>query len=285
MRTLLPYITSGIATGTIYALAALGVAIVYKGSGVLNFAHGSIATVGVLVFARLSGDVPVLVAVLVGVLAGVLLGIASDILVFRPLKSESEATKVMASVALLSLLQAIILPLFEGRFLQLFPTRVIRAGGFFIGIDQLLVILITVALTIALAGFFGRSSWGIAIRAVADDPASTALLGVAPAQVSAVAWGLGGGLAALSGILLAPFLSQDPILLTLIVTHAMAAVVVGALANLPMIFAGALGLGLVESVGSKWVSVPGYADVVPLVVILGTLTVLARRTSRSWRPA
>lgn len=285
MRTLLPYITSGLATGTIYALAALGVAIVYKGSGVLNFAHGSIATVGVLVFARLSGDVPVGVAVLVGVLAGVLLGIASDILVFRPLHAESEATKVMASVALLSLLQALILPLFEGRFLRLFPTTVIRAGGFFIGVDQLLVILITVVLTIALVAFFRGNSWGIAIRAVADDPASTALLGVAPARVSAVAWGLGGGLAALSGILLAPFVSQDPILLTLIVIHAMAAVVVGALESLPLIVAGALGLGLVESVGSRWVTVPGYTDVVPLVVILGTLVILARRRSGSWRPA
>lgn len=285
MRTLLPYITSGLATGTIYALAALGVAIVYKGSGVLNFAHGSIATVGVLVFARLSGDVPVGVAMLGGVLAGVLLGIASDILVFRPLHAESEATKVMASVALLSLLQALILPLFEGRFLRLFPTTVIRAGGFFIGVDQLLVILITVVLTIALVAFFRGNSWGIAIRAVADDPASTALLGVAPARVSAVAWGLGGGLAALSGILLAPFVSQDPILLTLIVIHAMAAVVVGALESLPLIVAGALGLGLVESVGSRWVTVPGYTDVVPLVVILGTLVILARRRSGSWRPA
>jgi branched-subunit amino acid ABC-type transport system permease component len=283
VRELLPYVTSGLATGTIYALAALGVAIVYKGSGVLNFAHGSFATVGVLVFARLSGDVPVGVAVLIGVLAGVLLGIASDILVFRPLQAEGEATKVMASVALLAFLQAVILPLFEGRFLRLFPTTAIRAGGFFIGVDQLSVIMITIVLTVALAAFFGRNSWGIAIRAVADDPASTALLGVAPAWVSAVAWGLGGGLAALSGILLAPFVYQDPILLTLIVIHAMAAVVVGALSSLPIIFAGAVGLGLLESVGSKWVTVPGYTDVVPLVLILGALVVLTRRRSGSWR--
>jgi branched-subunit amino acid ABC-type transport system permease component len=285
VRTWLPYITSGLATGTIYALAALGVAIVYKGSRVLNFAHGSVATAGVLVFSRMVDTVPVGLAVVIGVLAGAILGVASDVLVFRPLAGEREATKVMASVALLSLLQALIVPLFEGRFLRLFPTRVLRAGGLFIGVDQLLVIVITVGLTLLLALFFRGNSWGIAIRAVADDPRSTALLGVAPTMVSAMAWALGGALAALSGILLAPFLSQDPILLTLIVIHAMAAVVVGALESLPVIFTAAIGLGLVESLGSRWVTVAGYSDVVPLIAILGTLVLMARRKGIAWRPA
>ncbi|HKY48071.1 MAG TPA: branched-chain amino acid ABC transporter permease [Acidimicrobiia bacterium] len=282
---MVPYITSGLVTGTIYALAALGVAIVYKGSRVLNFAHGSIATAGVLVFSKLFDRIPVGLAVLVGVATGVILGVLSDLVVFRPLSRSREATKVMASVALLALLQAIILPRFEGRFLHLFPTTVLRAGGFSIGIDQIMVITLTVGLTLLLGLFFRANSWGIAIRAVADDARSTALVGVAPSMVSAVAWGLGGGLAALSGILLAPFVYQDPILLTLIVIHAMAAVVIGVLESLPVIFAGAIALGLVESLGTRWITVPGYNDVVPLVAILLTLVFLAQRKRTSWRPA
>ena len=111
--------------------------------------------------------------------------------------------------------------------------------------------LTMIAVAALVAGFlrllFTRTQIGIAMRAVVDDPELAALTGADPDRVRAVSWALGASLAGLAGILLAPLISLDIILLTLLVINGYAAAMVGRLRSLPWTFAGGLMLGLAET--------------------------------------
>src|SRR5204863_3467079 len=112
---------------------------------------------------------------------------------------------------------------------------------------QLTRMSVAVLVAVFLRLFLFRTRIGTAMRAVVDDPELAALNGAAPERVAAVSWALGASLAGLAGILLAPLVSLDIILLTLLVINGYAAAMVGRLKSLPWTFAGGLALGLAES--------------------------------------
>jgi branched-subunit amino acid ABC-type transport system permease component len=97
----------GLGTGAIYALSALGVVLVYRGSGVINFAHGAIGMVGVLVFVRLQEVVGWPLAALVGLIASAAVGALVQILVMRPLRNSTMLMRVIATLAVLVIVQGI----------------------------------------------------------------------------------------------------------------------------------------------------------------------------------
>lgn len=238
---------SGLLIGFAFALAALGLVLVYRTSGVFNFAHGAVGMYSALAYATMvRGGTPKALALLLGLALGAALGIAiQQTLRFVP--SDRSLTKMMVTVAWLATLQATAQIQFPSvkSAPQLFGNARIEVAGLFISADQIFMAVVTGGLVVGLYAFLKRTRIGIAMRAVPQNPPACRLLGVSEGSVLALSWAVGGLLAALAGILLAPFVSLDTESLPfLAIVQAAAAAMVGGLQSLPLTFVGALVLGL-----------------------------------------
>jgi ABC-type branched-subunit amino acid transport system permease subunit len=152
---------------------------------------------------------------------------------------------------------------------------VLSLGSVNVGVDQLLTFGIAVAITIVLAGFLARSRLGVAMRGVVDDPDLINLSGTNPAGVRRAAWAIGSSVAALSGILIAPTLGLDAVLLTYLVIQAFGAAAIGRFASMPRTFAGGLVVGVGASLATKYVGqihwLTGFPPSFPFIVLFGVL--------------
>jgi len=238
MGAYLPFVVLGLVTGSVYALAAMGLVVTYTTSGVFNFAHGAIGMIVAYVFVTLREDagVPTAVALAACVLVmAPLIGVALDRVLFRRLTGGTAATYLVASIGLLVALQGtavVVLGPEHQRTRPLFPRRtVLHAGELRVGFDQAAVVVVVAVLGAALVAFFRRTHLGRQTRAVVDNRDLTGLVGTDAARVTMVSWAVGCAFAGLSGILIAPFIGLDAVLLTLLVLQAVAAAVVGGCAT------------------------------------------------------
>ena len=293
MTTFLAYTIVGIATGCIYALTASGLVVTYTTSGIFNFAHGAIGMLCAFGFWELTvkdGWPQWLALIFILGVAAPLLGFAIDRVLMRHLHGAAVSTQIVVTVGLMV------------AFIGLASTRWNPAEArvvpeFFLGHHvRLFTINITyhqltmIAVAALVAGFlrllFTRTQIGIAMRAVVDDPELAALTGADPDRVRAVSWALGASLAGLAGILLAPLISLDIILLTLLVINGYAAAMVGRLRSLPMTFAGGLMLGLAETY-AIWKLPSGVLTKIrpsiPIIFLFVVLLVLPQAKLRAGR--
>jgi len=242
----------GLVLASVYAIAASGMVVTYTTSGIFNFAHGAIAMVSAFVFWQLSEGWgipwPIAMLLVLFVLAPAF-GVLVERVILRGLEGASEVTKVVVTVGLLFGLLAlvpIVWPSNANRSLRpFFGADRYAVGDVFVTRHQLVTIglAVVVALLLRLVLFGTRA--GVAMRAVVDSRTLAQLDGARPSRSSALSWAIGCSLAALAGMLLTNQL--EPLLLTLLVFNAYAAAVVGRLTSLPMTFAGAVILGLVQS--------------------------------------
>jgi branched-subunit amino acid ABC-type transport system permease component len=257
----LPFVVIGLTTGGVYALASLGLVLTYRTSGVFNFAHGAIGMFATYVFYSLRKELPTSLAVVIAVLVvAPLMGAAIDRLLLRRLEGAPTSTFVVASLGLLVGLQSLAVAIYGGasrRIAPIFPTSTYRVFGVQVGIDQTLVVAVALGAALALVLFFRGTSLGLQTRAVVSDRSLTGLTGVNPGRVTTLAWMLGCSFAALSGILFAPFIGLDSLLLTLLVVQAFGAAAVGRLRSFPITVIGAFGLGVAQSITTKIVSDSG----------------------------
>ncbi|MFP5309929.1 MAG: ABC transporter permease [Actinomycetes bacterium] len=288
MTELIALALGGIPLGAMYALQAMGIVLVYKTSGVFNFAQGAIGMMAAFIASSLalSYGLPMPVA-LVGALAfGALTGVVMERLTIRPVEGTLQRTVV--TLGWLLGLQGLAQVLFgqgAGRgFLTVFPqTLAFRIDGLAVGfsVDQLGVVAVALGVAGGLAAFFRRSSFGISMRAVADAPEAAGLLGVDVGRVTLVSWALGAGLAALSGVLVTPLLATlDTVGLIIFTIQALAAALIGRLTSLPRTLVGGLALGMAQPVIGRVLSLgAGANELIAFAFILGAL-LLRRRTGR-----
>lgn len=254
MTTFLALTVVGIATGCIYALSASGLVVTYTTSGIFNFAHGAIGMVVAFAYWELTVDhgLPQWLGLLLalGVLAP-LLGASIELVLMRRLRGASPGVTLVVSLGLLlTLLGAATLrwsPTVPRTLPQLFAGHTVRVLGVVVTYHQVTMMAVTVAVAFGLRFLLYRTNTGIAMRAVVDDPDLASAMGTDPDRVAALSWALGAVLAGLAGILLAPLVTLDIVLLTLLVINGYAAAMVGRLRSLPLTFAGGLALGLAEA--------------------------------------
>ena len=254
VTTFLAYTIIGITTGCIYALTASGLVVTYTTSGIFNFAHGAIGMVVAFTYWELTIDHrwPQWLALIVvlGVFAPAL-GALIERLLMRRLHGSTANTQIVLTLGLLLTLVGLatirwnpveprVLPQFwAGNSVRLFSINVTY--------HQLTMIAVTLLVAALLRLLLHRTRFGITMRAVVDDPDLASLNGASPGHVSSASWAIGASLAGLAGILLAPLVSLDIILLTLLVINGYAAAMVGGLKSLPLTFLGGIALGLSES--------------------------------------
>lgn len=254
MTSFLAYSIVGIATGSIYALTASGLVVTYTTSGIFNFAHGAIGMLMAFTYWQLTvkqGWPQWLgLIVVLGVVAP-LLGAVIQRTLMRRLHGASISTTLVITLGLLLACigtATVIWDPGEPRLLpEFFEGHQVKLFSIFISYHQLTMMSVAVLAAVFLRLFLFRTRIGTAMRAVVDDPELVALNGAAPDRVAMVSWALGSSLAGLAGILLAPLVSLDIIILTLLVINGYAAAMVGRLKSLPLTFAGGLALGLAEA--------------------------------------
>ena len=264
MEQILQYGILGIVIGAVYAVAASGLVLTYATSGIFNIAHGAIGMLMAFTYweLRINQGWPAPIAlILVVVIMAPLLGAVIERVLMRGLRGASVATSLVVTVglmvALIGLAQNIWDPRDSRSLPGFFEPNKVGIAGVNVTWHDLATIIVAAGLAVFLWILLNRSRVGIAMRAVVDDRNLLGLNGARPDQVSMLSWSIGAATASIAGILLAPVLQMDVVVLTLLVVNAYAAAMVGRLRSLPLTFAGALALGLITAFMIGYVDLSG----------------------------
>ena len=287
MSDLLPFIVVGVAAGSVYGLAGLGLTLTYTTTGIFNFAHGALAAAAAFVFFTMHVDRgwpwPVALALAVtgvGVVGGLLVERLS-----RSLSIADAATAVVATVGLLLAVQGLIQWRYGTAARQLEPFlsgTAVHLGGVAVTRQQAATVLVGLAAAGGVLAFLRFSRLGVQMRAVVGNPDLLALAGTDPTPVRTAAWIIGSGFAALSGVLIAPFLGLEATLLTLLVVQAFGAVAIGRFRSLPLTYAGGVALGIAANILTKEFAgrpaLGGLPSSLPFIVLVVALVLWPPRT-------
>ena len=275
-----PFVIAGLTTGSLYGLAAMGLVLTYKTSGIFNFAHGAIAAGAAYVFYELNtrNGVPWPIAGLIVIfVVAPFAGFLTE-RIARGLADAPPSAKIVATVGLLLVVSGTATAIFGAaaiNFPQFLPVRTYRFAGINLGVDQMISMVIALVSAVSLYTFFRFSKLGVAMRGVVDNPDLLDLAGTSPARVRTQAWMIGSMFAALSGILLAPLTGLDAILLTLLVVQAFGAAAVGAFTSLPLTYLGGLVVGIGGALATKYVvdvpNLAGFPPSLPFIVLFAVL--------------
>lgn len=286
MADVLPFLVVGIASGSIYGLAAMGLVLSYKTSGIFNFAHGAIAALAAYAFYDLHVlrglPWPMALAIAVIVLPPVLAVVLERLT--RALAGGGVTTQVVATVGLQLAITSALIAHYGGAaiaFPKFLPAGTFEVLGIFVGVDQLISAMIAAVAAAVFFGFFKFSPMGVRMRAVVDNPDLLGLAGISPFAVRSWAWLIGTWFAAMSGVLLAPQIGLDAFLLTLLVVQAYGAAAVGLFSSLPLTYAGGLLVGVLSALATKFVSgsqvLSGLPPAIPFLVLFAVLLLVPRR--------
>ncbi|MEU7812794.1 branched-chain amino acid ABC transporter permease/ATP-binding protein [Pseudonocardia sp. NPDC049154] len=287
METFVQFVLLGLGSGALYAFAAQGMVLIYRGSGVLNLAHGGIGVVGAFAFFELRQTLglPLVPALLSALLASGLLGVLFHLLVVRRLATASPLVRVVATLGLLILLQGLGTKIYGGsvqRPENILPTDVwALSDGIAVTADRVLLLVGGLAVTVVLWLVYRFTTFGVATTAVAENARVAASLGWSTDLVAAVNWAIGSVLAAVAAILLVPITGLTVGAMTALLVVTVSAALMGGFTSFWVTFAGALGIGVAQSLlgfyAPQWGTWAfGLASAVPLVVIVVFLVVRGR---------
>lgn len=273
----------GVVAGSGYGLIALGLVLVYKSTGIFNFAQGEFGTVAVFaLWGAHSAGLPYAAAMLLGLVAALASGLATERFVVRPLFAAPRVTLLVATagVSLFAIGAELWIGHSQLRFVGPALGRLDRVSvfGFAVSDQRLLVIAMLVALAVAGAVFFARTDLGLAVLGLSQNPLATELMGISAERLSRFTWGAAAVLGGLGGILSAPLAGGfGPGFVTLSsLIPAFTAAVLGGMNSLPGALVGGIIVGVAESiaVSSPVFSehVPGAPSVVVFALLVAVLT-------------
>jgi len=275
MTQFLQYFVSGLATGSIYALVALGLALIYRSTRILNFAHGDITTAGTFfAFTFLGLNLPWGVAFILALLFGSALAMTFYFCVLVPAQRR-EATQlgqIILTLGLGLILQGLI-SYFGGTEPQSFPfplsdTKIYRLGG--VVISQLSLGTFGIGLLASLLFYLlvQKTRLGLAMRATSENLPAAQTMGIPTRRILALSWGLAALLGVMAGLFLAPALLLDPFFMLEPFLKGFAAAILGGLNSLPGAIVGGLILGVAESLAGGYVSIAFKNTLAFLIIIL-----------------
>jgi branched-chain amino acid transport system permease protein len=267
----------------IYSLSATGLVVVYSTTGVFNFAQGAIGMMAAYLYWQVTVEwgwpTWLAVVVIVAVVAP-LFGVGLDRVVMRHLQGKALVVQLMVTVGLLFGFIGLVNTIWDQRIGRSVPF-LFGGTGFHIGSitmtwHRVITVAVSLVLVVGLRILLQRTRFGVAMRAVVDNPSLAALDGARPGMVSMSSWALGSGLAAIAGILLAPETDMSPGgSLTLLVVAAFAAAAVGRIRSLPLTYLGALILaGTTQfsqnflELGGRWRDIPSAYPAILLLFVL-----------------
>jgi branched-chain amino acid transport system permease protein len=208
MTKFVELLISGVSLGFIYALISMGFVVIFKATEVVNFAHGSVLLFGGFIVATLQDGLGFLPAVLSGVAAAGVLAVAVEFLLIRRIRRANHNVLAILTLGVDIVLIAELTRQIGPDVLSTgdpWRDEVARVGAFGIAQTRLAAIVVALLLIATFFALFKHSKWGVATRAAAEDSEAAALMGIRLGRVSAGAWLVAGGLAAVAGVFLAGF--------------------------------------------------------------------------------
>ncbi|TME65787.1 MAG: branched-chain amino acid ABC transporter permease [Chloroflexi bacterium] len=287
MAAFAAYTIIGLSLGGIFSLAALGIVLIYRTTGVLNFAHGAMGMFSTFIAWQVfygwshpfwPGWLSTLLAVLAGLVFAAGMGLFLEFAVFRWVRTREPVVKAVITIGVLLALQSAASLIWKNNQYHL-PIYIAPQTWTFsvadvpIGANYIVIIVAALALAFGLGAFLRYTGFGRSMRAVSDSPTAASLWGVPVGRVGAVSWMLGSLIAALAGILITPFINFDTTSLTLLIIDALAAALIGGLVSLPLTVLGGFLLGLLETYPTMWIQSLGFPRLIALLVILAVLVV------------
>ncbi|HUR02637.1 MAG TPA: branched-chain amino acid ABC transporter permease [Nonomuraea sp.] len=273
----------GVITGAAYGLIALGLVLIYKSSGVFNFAQGEFGTVAVYALYLLhSSGVPYVLAMLGALVAATVMGLLVERVIVRPLFEAARVTLLVATAGVALLAVGMQIWFGQAKLRTIAPAlpRFDRVSilGVQVSDQRLLLLVVLIVLGGVLGAFFNRTNLGLAILGASQDATATELVGISVRRLSSFTWALAALLGGLAGILAAPIQGNfSPGALTFgALIPGFTAAVLGGMTSLPGAFVGGTIVGVAQSVAvtaGVFEGVPGAAAVAVFVLLLAVLTV------------
>jgi branched-chain amino acid transport system permease protein len=271
-------VVGGLAAGCLYAMVGIAIVIVLNITDIANFAQGEMAMLSTF-FAYWLMDGLGLAwwqAVPIAIAFGLVQGIVIQQVVIRPLIGGPVLSAIIATLGLNVVLNSVA-GLIWGHQTYTFPSPFAFSPPFIIGgvpvaVDSAVNLAVALVIIVALTLFL-RFTWtGLGLRAASQNQTVARLMGISITRTSAIAWGLGGLVGAVAGVLVAPSLFLDTNLMGALLIKAFAGGVLGGLNSLIGVFLGCLTIGVAENLAGAYVS-PSFADATTFIVIIAVLTV------------
>ncbi|GAC1415316.1 MAG: branched-chain amino acid ABC transporter permease [Candidatus Velthaea sp.] len=259
MTLLAQFVLSGLAQGAIFALAALGIVIIYNATRIVNFAHGAMGTAAAyaawVATDRLHLAPPL--AFVVALAVAFVLGVGVESLLVRRIRSSAPLTQMVLTIGLLMLLVgALGLAFgFNPKSLgELAPLGTLKAGGLIVRPQDALDLVFLGALVAAFVFVYQRTNVGLGMRAIAADPFAARLMGVPLDRILAIAWGLGVALAGATAVLAAPSATLTPAMMDTIVVYGFVAAIIGGFGTVSGAVAGGLLVGVADELIKAYIA-------------------------------
>ena len=275
MDLFLHQILSGLATGGIYASVALALVMIYQATHLVNFAQGEMAMFATyLAWALMQAGVPYWGAFALTVAAAFVLGVALERIVIRPVENSPILVIVIVFIALLVIFNSLAGWIFSYTikpFPSPFPAEPLF-GNSYVSSHELGSMAITLVVLLLLFVFFRFTPLGLAMRAAAQNPVSSRLVGIRVGWMLALGWGLAAAIGAIAGMMIAPTVFLEPNLMGGVLIYAFAGALLGGIDSPGGAVLGGFIVGVLENVVGAYVGTE-LKLTVALIVIVGVLVV------------
>jgi branched-chain amino acid transport system permease protein len=278
----LSLLLNGVSLGTMYALIALGFVVIFKSSEVVSFTHGSLLLLGAYSIVRFSHLWGFWAGTLAGVALTGLVGLIIERLIINPLRGAPVISLAIVTIGVDILLLTDLIRRIGSDILNVphpWAGQVVRFGSVGISLNRFLAILVAAVLIGLFFLAFKYSTWGVAMRASAEDGEAAALMGIRQGRVSAVAWLVAGVLAAVAALFLvgSPTPGVSPAVYT-VALGAFPAAILGGLDSTGGALVGGLLIGISESLAAGYQDSllflgRGFSAVIPYIVMIVVLLV------------
>jgi branched-chain amino acid transport system permease protein len=279
MDIFIQQVVSGLATGGIYASLALALVMIYQATDVVNFAQGEMAMFSTYIaWTLLDAGISYWIAFLITVAVSFVGGIVIQRVIIRPVETAPILTIVIVTLGLLVIANSLagwIWTYVQKPFPSPFPSSPIRVGGIVFGAHDVGAITVTMIVLLCIFLFFSYTPLGLALRAAAQNPVSSRLVGIRVGWMLALGWGLAAIFGAVAGMMVAPVITLDPNMMGGIQIYAFAAATLGGFTSPVGAVLGGFIVGVVENLVGTYVSFIGteLKLTVALALIIGVLLV------------
>lgn len=277
---LLQFLYSGLTTGSIIALMAVGFVTIYNVTGILNFAQGEFAMLGAMLavtFTHTGWPLPA--AAVMAVVVAMAAGGAVQLVALAPARSASPVTLIIITLGVSIVLRGLALLIWGADPIALpafTPGPPVELGGAVLQRQSLWIMALTVILMALLYLFFQRTVTGTALRACVVNPLAARLMGIRPARVATLTFMLSAGLGAAGGVAVAPITGATYGMGVMLGLKSFVAAVLGGMTSIPGAVLGGFLVGLLESFAAGLIS-SGYKDAITFLLLLAML--VARPTA------
>jgi branched-chain amino acid transport system permease protein len=275
----LQLVVDGIATGSIYGAVALALVLIYRSTGVANFAQGEMAMFSTFIaWGLLQADVPLVAAAALAIGISFLGAMLIERVIVRPVEGGEILTLVIVTLGLFILVNSAAGWIwgFNNRgFPSMFGDGRVDIGGVRITVESLGILVVMLAVLGVIYLMFNKTKIGLAIRAAALNPESSRLSGISVGRTLMIGWGIAAAVGALAGILVAPRLFLDVNFMGGVLIYSFAAATLGGFDSPGGAILGGWIIGVAENLASNYIDFIGsdLKILVPLVIILGVLLV------------